>query len=177
MEHYAAKRGEVHRRRSPPQTAANGGLEHRMRKLRRYSALLLVQNRGVVNGKSRGMRDCLRSLHLINARNAKEALKKAKRIGKGSEFVWKAFHDIGGMHPCYDAHWEFVGVEQLIHLDSAFAENEVWCQVVRKWNPMERKSELIPAEADLSAIKEEKDRKAPTTRRRILASRRRAARS
>jgi hypothetical protein len=140
-----------------------------MTTLKRYSALLLMQHRGVVNGKSNKMRDCLRSVFVIKARNAREALKKAQRIGKGNESVWKAFHDVGGMHPCYDVHWEFVGIEELIELGPEFAENEVWCQTVRKWEPMERKAKLIPAETALSAIRQEdqKKRKAPTNAGRV----------
>ena len=49
-------------------------------------------------------------------------------------------------------HFEFVGVMELLRLDSYHPE-EVWYDIVERVRPMERRVALIPPESQLCAIR------------------------
>lgn len=114
--------------------------------MNRYSAKLLFQFRPVPgNGKSYTMLRCEERLIVVNARNAGSALRKAKAHGKESELELTA--EAG--NPIL---FEFVGVTDLLKLDTASHPDEVWYDIKFMKSPMERKNKLIPPEEKLNAI-------------------------
>ena len=83
---------------------------------------------------------------MLDAVSAKQALAKAKRKGKKSEFHYKNDDD----NPVY---FEFIGVLDLLELGLECEDDEVWYDIVQRLLPSERRSKLIPPEAELNAIK------------------------
>jgi hypothetical protein len=119
--------------------------------MKRYSAKLLFQFRVVVNGASGKRRHCEEQIVLISARNAKDALSKAKRRGEKSQFDY--LNDGGN-----SVYFEFIGVTDLLELGNECEPDEVWYDIFKLLLPSERRDKLIPLETELSAIKIEANR-------------------
>lgn len=115
---------------------------------RRYAAKLLFQFRVVVDGDDGVMRTCEERILVLRASSARKALAMAKRRGREARKRW--WNEAGD-----PVHFEFVGVLDLLHLGEECDEDEVWYDIVRRKQPMERAAELVPAEAELCAIREE----------------------
>jgi hypothetical protein len=95
------------------------------------------------------MRTVERRIVVFDGFSADNALNLAIKCGRNSELVYD--NDAGGK-----VHLEFVGVEDLMHLGSECADNEVWYEIGTMLLPNERKSSLIPHAEELSAIKLER---------------------
>ena len=114
--------------------------------LRRYSAALLFQFRVVVNKSSGKRRLCEKRIIHFRASDARSALERAKKRGREAEHRYR--NNDGN-----PVHFEFVGVRELIGCDAACDPDEVWYHMVEMLKPMERRKQLIPPEAELSAIR------------------------
>lgn len=103
-----------------------------------YAAKLLFQWRKVDGRRRWPKRLCEERVILIRAKNAAEALKKAKRYGKEQRFAWR-FPD--GREQLF----EFVGVIDLDSMFTDFQENpaEVWYELKEVLRPMERRRQLL----------------------------------
>jgi hypothetical protein len=118
-------------------------------KLLRYAAKLLFQFRVIVNGDSGKRRLCEERIVVLEANPAKAALKKAKAKGKSGEHSYK---NTDGNK----VRFEFIGVMELLELDPACRDDEVWYDIVERVSPSERRDKLIPPEAQLNAIYNER---------------------
>jgi hypothetical protein len=114
--------------------------------LRRYSAALLFQYRVVADRSSGKRRLCEEQIIHFRANDARSASEHAKKRGHEGEGCYK--NNNGNM-----VHFEFVGVRELIGCDAACEPDEVWYHIVEMLRPMERRKQLIPSEAELSAIR------------------------
>lgn len=123
-----------------------------MTDLKKYAAKLLFQWRVEIDGVSDKMRTCEIRIITLEEKSAQHALSKAKEEARKSEFVApnEVYSDEHNCD-CYQ-HFEFIGVLDLLHLGIEADENEVWYDVKKMLNPMERKSDLIPSEEGLNAI-------------------------
>lgn len=117
----------------------------------RYAAMLLFQYRVIIDGQSNRRRICEKRLILLNAPNGRAALKAAKRRGREAQFNY----DNSDGNP---VRFEFVGVLDLLHLGCECESDEVWYQICRHQEPMERREKLIPPESQLQAIIEDQNR-------------------
>jgi hypothetical protein len=113
--------------------------------MERYAAKLLFQFRVVSAGVANKRRTCEEQILVIECECADDALKEAKRLGRKGQFRYKNSAD-------GTVHYEFVGVVDLLHLGVECEANEVWYQIKELLNPMERRSTLVPPEANLNAI-------------------------
>lgn len=125
--------------------------------LSRYAAMLLFQFRVVSNGKSNQRRTCEKRLIGFKAKDARTALRYAKLRGREAECSYR--NTDGGT-----VHFEFVGLQDLLHLGSECDRDEVWYDIVELVQPMERRGRLIPPEAELQALAEDRTR---STRRHV----------
>lgn len=116
------------------------------KKTKKYSAKLLFQFKVLINRKPGTRRLCEEQIIVLNAQNAKEALVKAKRRGKSSEFKYKNSEN----NP---VHFESVGIMDLLELGPECEKDEVWYDIVERVRPMERKGKLLPPENRLNAIR------------------------
>lgn len=114
--------------------------------MKRFSTKLLFQFRVVINGDSGQRRRCEERIILINSPTARQALTTARSRGEQSQYEYT--NDRG--HP---AHFEFIGVTDLLELGTECDEDEVWYDIVERLLPSERREKLIPPETELSAIK------------------------
>ncbi|ATE70801.1 DUF4288 domain-containing protein [Lysobacter capsici] len=119
----------------------------------RYAARLLFQFRFSNEDKAAAtIRTVEERVVVARANNAKEALAAIKKQAKSEKFTTKNSDNV-----TYT--FEFVGVLDLLHLDIETETNGVWDEVwydIRKMkNPMERKEKILPKEGDLNAIKEQ----------------------
>jgi Domain of unknown function (DUF4288) len=112
---------------------------------KRFVAKLLFQLRVVNDGRSNTMRTCEERMVLFQARNAREALKLAKKRGKAAQHRYS--NSVGGV-----VHFEFVGIMDLLCLGMECDEDEVWYGIVSRKLPMERAAEILPQESALTAI-------------------------
>jgi hypothetical protein len=119
--------------------------------MKRYASKLLFQFRVVVAGKSSSQRTVEDRIVLINATSARAALAKARRIGKQREYDYT--NNDGNR-----VYVELVGVTDLVSLDPECLKDEVWYDIRTMMRPMERKRQLVPKDADLSAINLESQR-------------------
>ena len=55
-------------------------------------------------------------------------------------------------------HFEFIGVMHLLELGLECEADEVWYEITERLLPSERSEKLIPAESDLCAIRNERNR-------------------
>lgn len=115
---------------------------------RRYAALLLFQFRVVTAGEVNKRRLCEKRLILLAAPNGRAALRAAKRRGRASRHNY--LNGNGGR-----VNFEFVGVLDLLHLGVECEPDEVWYQMCRLEEPMERRSRLLPAESRLRGLAED----------------------
>ena len=116
--------------------------------MKRYAAKLLFQFRVDRNGDSGKRRVCEERIIVIEAASAASALTKAKRRGKKGE----------NKYPNHDGHivcFEFIGIMDLLHLGIECEADEVWYDIQERLLPMERRGKLVPAEAELHAIRTE----------------------
>jgi hypothetical protein len=116
--------------------------------MNRYAAKLLFQFRVTIDGESGKRRLCEERIVLFKAPYGAKALADAKRRGKKEQHRYK---NIDG-NP---VRFEFIGVMELLCLDPACDEDEVWYDFVERLLPSERRAALIPAESDLEAIRNE----------------------
>lgn len=107
--------------------------------MKRFSAKLLFQYRLDAQQNLDKMRICEERIVTFEARTAKEALKIAKSNGRKSGYSYK---NDAGDRVCF----EFVGVCDLLSLDSICESNEVWYDIKKLLTPMERKEKLIPSD-------------------------------
>ena len=119
---------------------------------KRYVAKLLFQFRVTVAGKHFKRRLCEERFIMFRAASAKEALAHAKRRGKEEQHSYKN----SGGNP---VRFEFIGVMELLDLDLASEEDEVWYEIKQMVAPSERKAELIPARTVLHAFRMEAELK------------------
>ncbi len=110
-----------------------------------YAVKLLFQWRVMVDGSPGIRRTCEDRIVCLAAKSARAALAAAKRSGRSEQFTYK--NSDGN-----PVHFEFVGVMELLRLDSYHPE-EVWYDIVERVRPMERRVALIPPESQLCAIR------------------------
>lgn len=115
---------------------------------RRYAAMLLFQFRVITAGTSDRRRLCEKRLILLTAPDGRAALRAAKHRGRAAQYGY--LNAAGGK-----VRFEFVGVLDLLHLGSECEPDEVWYQLCRLQEPMERRSRLLPPESRWQAIAED----------------------
>ena len=113
---------------------------------KRFAAKLLFQFRVQVAGDSGKRRICEQRIVVITAKYAKSALLEAKKKGRAAEHNYKNNED-------WPVYFEFIGVMELLCLDPACENDEVWFEIVERILPMERKQRLLPQETKLNAIR------------------------
>jgi hypothetical protein len=109
---------------------------------RTYAAKLLFQSRAEVHERSDKRRLCEVRIVRFQARSGKEALAAAKRRGRSAQHSYRNVHGDR-------VHFEFIGVMDLLYLDSACEQDEVWWEWTLRLAPMERKEKLIPPDSKL----------------------------
>jgi hypothetical protein len=124
-----------------------------------YAAKLLFEFFIVVDGQPGIRRLCEERMILVEAGCAEDALRIAKSQGRGSQ--WQYRNANGD-----PVHFRFVGVMDLLHLGSECAPNEVWYGITQRVRPMERKRKLLPREAHLCAVVNERGLLPPRRSRR-----------
>ena len=112
----------------------------------RYAAKLLFQFRVMVDGSPGVRRTCEERIITFPATHGQAALREAKRRGRTAQHRYK--NNEGN-----PVHFEFVGVLELLRLDPACECDEVWYDITDRVRPMERRASIIPAERQLSAIR------------------------
>ena len=112
----------------------------------RYAAKLLFQFRVMVDGSPGVRRTCEERIVTFPATHGQAALREAKRRGRVAQHRYK--NNEGN-----PVHFEFVGVLELLRLDPACDCDEVWYDITDRVRPMERRASIIPAESQLSAIR------------------------
>ncbi len=115
-------------------------------RLKRYAAKLLFQFRVIIAGDSGKRRICEARIILLKATSGKVALAKAKQKGRKSQHNYK--NSEGNL-----VRFEFVGVVELLCLDPACDQDEVWYDIVELLLPSERRARFIPPESTLNAIR------------------------
>jgi hypothetical protein len=108
----------------------------------RYAAMLLFQFRVVTATVSNKRRLCEKRLILLTAPNGRTALRAAKRRGREAQHSY--LNEDGGR-----VWFEFVGVLDLVHLGVECEPDEVYYQLCRLTEPMERRATLLPPESRL----------------------------
>ena len=122
----------------------------------RYAAMLLFQFRVVHAGESNKRRLCEKRLILLTAANGKAALRAAKQRGRAAQHKYQ--NGDGGR-----VQFEFVGVLDLLHLGAECDPDDVYYQLCRLTEPMERRERLLPPESQLQAIAEGQRQPGKTT--------------
>jgi hypothetical protein len=112
----------------------------------RYAAKLLFQYRVMVDGLPGKRRTCEERIITIPSRDGRAALGEAKRQGRAAQHNYK--NSDGN-----SVHFEFVGVMELLRLDTVCEPNEVWYDITERLRPMERRASVLPLERSLSAIR------------------------
>jgi hypothetical protein len=115
---------------------------------RRYAAMLLFQFRVRSGQADDRRRKCEKRLIVIEAPDARTALRRAKQRGRQARHRYR--NGQGGM-----VYFEFVGVLDLLHLGSECEPDEVWYDICEMVKPMERRKDLVPPESQLCALVEE----------------------
>lgn len=110
----------------------------------RHAAKLLFQFRVRTKRGDGKRRICEERIVNFGARSPGEALQKAKRPGKNSEYDY----DNSDGNRVY---FEFVGVVDLLKLEQETVPGEVWYDIVNRHTPMERRARLIPPDQNLLA--------------------------
>ena len=113
----------------------------------RYAAKLLFQFR-FNNGIDNFFRKIERRIVVFKAEDAGLAYHFAKEYAENEQYD---FVSDDGSKVCF----EFVGIEDLMHLGSETDEYEVWYEIGKMKTPMERAATLIPPRDSLSAFKYE----------------------
>lgn len=114
----------------------------------RFAAKLLFQFRlsGDVPG---GFRTVEERIVVISAVNASAAYAAALLKGKTAKYSYR--NDDGER-----VYFEFVGVRDLMNLGTETEDDEVWYEVRRMKDPMQRKDDLVPDKQVLDAFKLER---------------------
>jgi hypothetical protein len=120
--------------------------------MKRYAAKLLFQFRVTIDGDSGKRRTCEERIILFKAVSARKALADAKRRGRMERNHYK--NSDGN-----PVRFEFVGVMELLCLDSVCEDDEVWYDIVDRLLPSERRAAWIPPESELEAIRNESPKK------------------
>ncbi len=89
---------------------------------------------------------------LLEAPNARAALRSAKQRGRQAQYRYQ--NDAGGV-----VRFEFVGVLDLLRLGVECEPDEVWYRICEMVEPTERRASIIPPEAHLRAVAEERERR------------------
>ena len=110
--------------------------------MKRYSAKLLFQYRVDVKGVSNKKRICEERIVTFQARSDKDALRKAKSRGA------KGQHEYPNQEG-FSVSFEFVGVRDLVCLETICEKDEVWYDIKKYLMPLERKDKFIPADEEL----------------------------
>jgi hypothetical protein len=113
---------------------------------RRYSAKLLFQYRVMVGGSAGIRRLCEERVITFSSSYGRAALREAQRRGRAVQHSWT---NNAGNH----VHFEFVGVMELICVESVCEADEVWYELSERVRPMERRGTFIPPESRLHAIR------------------------
>ncbi|KZC24388.1 hypothetical protein RHOFW104T7_08850 [Rhodanobacter thiooxydans] len=113
---------------------------------KRFAAKLLFQFRVVVDGDSGVMRTCEERIIVFRASTARKALATAKRRGRAAQHTYE--NDAGRT-----VYFEFVGIQDLLHLGLECEEDEVWYNITQRKLPMERAASILPPEGGLNAIR------------------------
>ena len=121
---------------------------------RRYAAMLLFQFRVVTAGASNKRRLCEKRLILFAAPDGRSALREAKKRGRAAQY--KYLNGEGGQ-----VRFEFVGVLDLLHLGVECEPDEVYYQLLRLHEPMERRGRLLPPESRLQGVAEDQRQAEP----------------
>ncbi len=100
----------------------------------------------MVDGKPGKMRLCEERIIICMATHARDAHRIAKSAGKKAQHNYK--NNDGNK-----VFFEFIGVIELISCDDVLNKNEVWYDIKRYRQPMERRNKLIPPEDKLNAIR------------------------
>ena len=112
----------------------------------RYAAKLLFQFLVLVDGSPGVRRTCEERVITFSATHAQAALRESKRRGRAAQHRYK--NNDGN-----PVRFEFVGVLELLRLDPACEDDEVWYDITERVRPMERRTSIIPPERRLSAIR------------------------
>lgn len=112
----------------------------------RYSAKLLFQYRVMVGGLAVSRRLCEERIITFPSSYGRAALREAKRRGRAAQH---SYTNVKGS----PVHFEFVGVMELICVQSACDADEVWYEMPERDRPMERRRKFIPPESQLHAIR------------------------
>jgi len=115
---------------------------------RRYAAMLLFQFRVVTAGESNKRRLCEKRLILLTAPSGRAALRAARERGRQAQHSY--LNGDGGR-----VRFEFVGVLDLLRLGPECEPDEVYYQLCRLHEPMERRSRLLPPPSRLPAVAED----------------------
>lgn len=115
----------------------------------KYAAKLLFQFRILIEAKSNKMRRCEEKIVLISAKNAESAYKIANKRGKEDENTY--LNDEGNT-----VYFEFIGIEDLMHIGIECKDDEVWYEIKSYLEPKENKHKFIPNKSNLSAFRYEK---------------------
>ena len=115
--------------------------------MKRYSAKLLFQYCDKENGKPITKRRlCEERIVTFKAKSAKDALSIAKQKGRSAKYN---FQNVSNTK----TYVEFIGVKELLCLETKCLDDEVWYEYRDMIEPMERKASLIPPPKALEAIK------------------------
>jgi Domain of unknown function (DUF4288) len=114
-----------------------------------YSAKLLFEFAVFVDGQPGVRRLCEERLVLLDAIDVRAAVREAKRQGRAAQHRYRN----GEGNPVL---FRFVGILDLVHLGVECQPNEVWYDITQRVRPMERRLTILPAEAELSAVKNER---------------------
>jgi hypothetical protein len=126
--------------------------------MNRYAAKLLFQFRVKIGTDSGKKRLCEERIILLQSVSGRAALAAAKRRGKSAQHSYP--NSDGNM-----VFFEFIGVMELLSLDPACDEDEVWFEIRERLLPKENRSKLIPPESILEAIRNETQPPTGVTRR------------
>lgn len=113
--------------------------------MERFAAKLLFQFR-FEDDSPGGFRTVEERIVLIFETNPDAAYASAERRGKEASHNY--LNDAGGR-----VYFEFVGITDLMNLGPEAESDEVWYEVRRMKDPMQRKKDLVPEKAFLDAFK------------------------
>ncbi len=110
--------------------------------MKRYSAKLFF----CIHVKSLKRQTCEERIISVSARSARQALNKAKRIGRAATLKYENSYG-------KEVRVKFLGVMELLCFESFEPKEEVWYELVERLYPEKRLAEFIPPEGHLSAIR------------------------
>ncbi|HEV3341136.1 MAG TPA: DUF4288 domain-containing protein [Pirellulales bacterium] len=125
---------------------------------RRYAAKLLFQFKVSCAERRSKRRVCEERIVLFWAASADEALNRAKKRGYAEQHSYN--NSDGNI-----VQFEFVGILDLLKLGVECEDDEVWYDIKERLQPMERQAVIIPAECDLTAVRNELGSRRPETAR------------